>query len=70
MIVALDGDKIYPAGPDDEILGVISGTAAVIGDNPECDWQGRFLVDNYGREIMEEVEEFRTFVDPETKERK
>ena len=45
-------------------------TAAVIGDNPECDWQGRFLVDNYGREIMEEVEEFRTFVDPETKERK
>ena len=56
-IVALNEDKIYPAGPEDEILGVISGTAAVIGDNPECDWQGRFLVDNYGRQIMEEITE-------------
>ena len=69
-LVALNGDKIYPANHEDEILGVISGTAAVVGDNPECDWQGRFLTDNYGRPIVEMIEEFVTTLDPEAGESK
>ena len=66
----LNKDNVRLAVIETEMKQIKWLTAAVIGDNPECDWQGRLLVDNYGREIMEEVEEFRTFVDPETKERK
>lgn len=67
-IVALDHDKIRPATPDDEILGVVSGTAMVIGDNAEWEWQGKFLTDGYGRVITEMVEEFIDIKDPETGE--
>ena len=65
-IVALNGDKIYPANAEDDLLGIISGTATVVGDNPECDWRGRFLTDNYGRKIMEEIEETKPIYNSET----
>lgn len=65
-IVALNCDKIYPANAEDDILGIVSGTATVIGDNPECDWHSRFLVDNYGRKIMEEIKETKPIYNPET----
>jgi hypothetical protein len=67
-IVALEGDKIRPATAEDEILGVISGTAMVIGDNAEWEWQGKFLTDDYGRIITEMVEEFIDVRDHETGE--
>lgn len=68
MIVTLEGDKIRPAMADDEILGVVSGTAMVIGDNAEWEWQGKFLTDTHGRVITEMVEEFVEIKDPETGE--
>ena len=67
-IVTLEGNKIRPAMADDEILGVISGTAMVIGDNAEWEWQGKFLTDDYGRVITEMVEEFIDIKDPKTGE--
>ena len=67
-IVALDGDKIRSATAEDEILGVVSGTAMVIGDNAEWGWQGKFLTDDYGRVITEMVEEFIDIKDPKTGE--
>lgn len=57
-IVALEGDKIRPANPEDEILGIVSGTAMVIGDNAEWEWHDKYLTDSYGRVITEMVEEF------------
>lgn len=68
MIVTLEGDKIRPATAEDEILGVVSGTAMVIGDNAEWEWQGKFLTDDYGRVITEKVEEFVEIKDPKTGE--
>ena len=58
LLVTLDGDKIKLANVGDEVLGIISGTAAVLGDNYECEWNGKYLTDDFGRIIYEDVEEF------------
>ena len=51
------------------MLGIISGTAMVIGDNAEWEWRGKYLTDHYGRYITEMVEEFVEITNPETKEK-
>ena len=48
-IVSLDGDKIILANEGDYILGVVSGTATVLGDNPEWNWAKRWITDDFGR---------------------
>ena len=71
LLVTLDGEKIKLANADDEILGIISGTAAVLGDNYECEWNGKYLTDVFGRIQYEMVEEFYdeiVGVDEETNE--
>lgn len=37
-----------------DILGVISGTAAVVGNSAELSWAQRFLYDDYGRVLTED----------------
>lgn len=54
--VALDGNKIKIASKGDYILGVVSGTASIIGNSCE-DWIGRYLKDNFGRIQYHEIEE-------------
>lgn len=56
LLVALDGNKIRLAQPGDDVLGIVSGTATVLGDDAEWAWQGKYLRDEFGRLIMEEVE--------------
>ena len=58
LLVTLDGEKIKLANAGDEVLGIISGTAAVLGDNYECEWNGKYLTDDFGRVIYDLVEEF------------
>ena len=54
--VTFDGDKIRLAnGSDTYILGIVSGSPMVIGDNP-MRWQGKYLNDEWGRPIYENVE--------------
>ena len=48
-IVTLDGDKLTLANEGDYILGVVSGTATVLGDNPEWNWAKRWVTDDFGR---------------------
>lgn len=57
-VVTLEGDKIRLAFSDDEILGIISGTAAVLGDNTGDAWKKKYLTDDFGRIIYETVEMF------------
>src|SRR5690606_15997145 len=52
-IVTLVGEKIRPAQAGDVILGTVSATAGVIGDAPEFCWAGRFLKDEFGRELKQ-----------------
>ena len=66
-IVTLDGDKIKYANDGDDILGIISGTAMVLGDNAEWNWRGRFLTDDFGRIIYEDYDvEHEAVIDKET----
>ena len=54
-IVSLDGDKLILANEGDYILGVVSGTATVLGDNPEWNWAKRWITDDFGRIQYEDV---------------
>lgn len=54
-IVTLDGDKMTFANEGDYILGVVSGTATVLGDNPEWNWAKRWVTDDFGRIQYEDV---------------
>jgi hypothetical protein len=58
-MVTLEGDKIRFAAPGDEILGVISGTAAMIGDDAQWHWSKKYLTDEFGR-IQHEYVEIKT----------
>lgn len=53
-IVTLDGDKIVKATSGDDILGICSGTAMVLGDSAEWNWSKRYLTDDFGRIIYED----------------
>ena len=64
MIVTLEGDKIRFANAGDDILGIVSGTAMVLGDNHEHEWKYKYITDIYGRIVYDEpVEEFTEYVD-------
>ena len=66
-IVTLDGDKIKLASSDDDVLGIISGTATVLGDNAEWYWNKRWLTDDFGRTIYEDYDvEHEAVIDKET----
>ena len=65
--VTMQGDKIALAKPGDYIIGVISGRPAIIGNSDE-EWQGRYIMDEFGDFITEEFEYEEKFIDEETKE--
>ena len=67
-VVTLDGEKIRLANAGEEIIGVITGTAMVLGDNAEHEWKHKYLTDDYGRTLYEKVEEFVEYMDYETGE--
>lgn len=53
--VTLDGEKIRKANASDTyILGITSGSPAIIGDNHEA-WQGKYLSDEWGRLLYDDV---------------
>ena len=54
-IVSLDGDKIVKANGDD-ILGVISKTAVLLAGDTTFSWAGRYMRDEFGGLIYEDVE--------------
>ena len=67
-VVTLEGEKIRYANNGDYILGVVSGTALILGDNPGDEWKDKFLKDEYGRFLTETVEDFVEYYDYETGE--
>ena len=67
-VVTLKGDKIAKANANDRVLGIISGTTAIVGDNPEFGWKNKYLTDEFGRTIYDLVEEFEEIENAETNE--
>ena len=72
MVVALEGEKIRFANEDDDILGVVTGTAGVLGDNALYEWKDKYVTDDYGRIVyddpVEEFVEYTEYIDPEKPE--
>lgn len=56
FVTITNGNQIALANIGDEILGVVSGHAAVLGDAYEDSWNGMYDRDIYGRLQYEEVE--------------
>ena len=55
VIVTERGGRVLPADIGDEICGVVTATAAVTaGDSPFA-WAGRYLTDEWGQQITEEI---------------
>lgn len=57
-VVLVDGGYIRSANEDDDpedIIGVVSGTAAVLGDAAMFDWQGKYVVDEWGSLVTEDI---------------
>ena len=57
--VVLEDGKIRLATDSDDkskIIGVISGTPAVVGDAGAMKWHGRWLQDDFGRDVTKDVE--------------
>ena len=56
--VVLDGNKIRGYLTTDsitDIIGVVSGTGAIVGNSASLYWAKRFLMDNFGRRVTEDV---------------
>ena len=53
--VTVSGKKIRKAISSDEIVGIVSSTPGVIGNNP-MRWNNKYANDEWGRPIYEEVE--------------
>ncbi|MEC0495050.1 peptidase G2 autoproteolytic cleavage domain-containing protein [Bacillus glycinifermentans] len=54
IIVALRGEKIAPAQESDDMLGVVSETAAFVSGESSFTWQSRFLTNEFGGLVYEE----------------
>ncbi len=54
-IVTEEGGEVRPAGEGDEIAGVVTATAVVTAGDTPFAWQGRYLSDEWGQPIMEEI---------------
>lgn len=58
---------IRKANSDEYILGVISGNPCVVGNSDES-WLGRYITDDFGAFIYEDVEVEEVYIDDETGE--
>lgn len=54
-IVTEGGGEVRPAGEGDDIAGVVTATAVVTAGDTPFAWQGRYLSDEWGQPIMEEI---------------
>lgn len=52
--VSFGNEDMIRLGGEDEILGVVSGTAIIIGNDQEDNWSGKYEKDIYGRIIYED----------------
>lgn len=61
--VTLENEKIRKANQGDQVLGVISETAGIVLGESTFNWQGRFIKNEFGGLIYEDVEV--TFINQE-----
>lgn len=50
-----EGESIKLANAGDEIIGIVSSTPAILGDNP-MEWDKRYVTDQFGRPLRKVIE--------------
>lgn len=55
-MVTTNGEKILLAESYEDCIGVVTGTGAFVADTASLDWHGRFMKDEWGRNIYEEID--------------
>ena len=55
-MVQLNGDKIELSNSFEKCIGIISVTAAFVGNSCSLEWHGKYLKDDFGRIIYEEID--------------
>ena len=55
-MVQLNGEKIELADSFEKCIGIISVTSAFVGNSCSLEWHGKFLKDDFGRIIYEEID--------------
>lgn len=55
LFVKLEGDKISLANKGEEYIGIISATPNVVGDEGAMNWHSKYIKDDFGRVIYEDV---------------
>lgn len=54
--VTLDGEKIkFAESADDDIIGVVSAAASIVGDAYEDNWNGMYLTDIFGGNLYDDT---------------
>jgi hypothetical protein len=68
FVTLSSGDKIrFATSEDDYILGVVSVSPAVLGNDYDAEWKGKYLTDVFGRVLTEEIY-YEEVMDTETGE--
>lgn len=69
IVTLVDGKVEAAKSNTDVILGAISKTAGVIGNSASFVWQGRYLKDEFGEELLEDTPWVKGhYIDPDTDE--
>ena len=55
-LLTLEDDRVRIASDGDDVLGVVSGTAFIVGNDSEFHWNGRYLTGEFGEPVYEDVE--------------
>jgi hypothetical protein len=55
LLQTLDGDAVKPAQEGERVIGVTSATAGVLLNDTPFAWQGRYLKDEWGKPIYEDI---------------
>lgn len=53
VAVILQGDKIRPARPGEQPIGVISANPSLVGDGDLAGWKGKYLRDSFGAPVLD-----------------
>jgi hypothetical protein len=52
--VSLSEGKLVKATSKEGVIGIISAAPSILGDSAELSWSGKWLVDSFGRRILDE----------------
>src|SRR5699024_10131530 len=54
-LVTLNNGKVEPSKENEDVIGVVSGSAGIVLGDSQFSWQGRYLIGEFGEPLYEEI---------------